>query len=102
MEALDVFLMAYAGLINKKIVALIQKYGVNAVGLSGVDGKLWQAKAKKEIMVKDNGKVKLLKGNLTGSVETINTHLINLLIENNYVPVISPPALSHEIEYWFM
>lgn len=97
-EALDVFLMVYAGLVNKKIVALMHKHGVNAVGLSGVDGRLWQARAKKEILVKDNGRIKLLRGNLTGRVEGVNTHLIRLLVENGYVPVICPPALSFESE----
>ena len=41
--ALDIFLMSYAGLANKRIVSLMQKSGLNAVGLSGVDGRLWQA-----------------------------------------------------------
>jgi len=96
--AMDIFLMAYAGLMNKKIVAMLQRYGINAVGLSGVDGKLWKAKHKKEILIKEKNKIKLLKGNLTGRVECINTALINLLLENGYLPVICPPAISDENE----
>ena len=38
-EAIDVLIMAYAGLRNKRIVELCQRNGINAVGLSGVDGK---------------------------------------------------------------
>ncbi len=79
-EALDVFLMAYAGLANKRIVALLQRHGLQAVGLSGVDGRLWEAKAKKDLLVKDNGRTKLLRNNLTGRVERINTGLLGLLL----------------------
>lgn len=96
--ALEIFLMVYAGLVNKQIVAKMQQYGINAVGLSGVDGKLWQAKRKKEIYVKEKNKIKLLKDNLTGRVEKINVNLINLLLDNNYLPVICPPAISFENE----
>ena len=96
--ALDVFLMVYAGLVNKKTVALMRQAGLNAIGLSGVDGGLWRAKAKKNILVKEGKKVKLLNGNLTGRVEAINTQLIKILVENDYIPVICPPALSFENE----
>jgi acetylglutamate/LysW-gamma-L-alpha-aminoadipate kinase len=96
--AIEVFLMSYSGLVNKQIVETLQAHGVNAVGLSGVDGKLWQAKKKPDIMVKENGKTKLVKGNLTGRVETVNHQLLNLLLDNGYVPVISAPAISHENE----
>ncbi|OGK20084.1 acetylglutamate kinase [Candidatus Roizmanbacteria bacterium RIFCSPHIGHO2_01_FULL_39_8] len=97
-KALDIFLMAYAGLVNKKIVAALQKNGVNAVGLSGVDGRLWEGKRKSNLYVQEGNKTKLITDNLTGKVEKINTHLINLLIKNNYVPVICPPAISHNNE----
>lgn len=97
-KALEIFLMVYAGLINKKIVAKLQSCGVNAVGLSGVDGRLWEAKRKKELFVKENNKVKLLSDNLTGRVEKINIDLIKLLVKNGYVPVICSPAISFDNE----
>lgn len=97
-EAINVFLMVYAGLMNKTVVAKLQSHGINAVGLSGVDGRLWEAKKKGEVLVKENNKVKMLKGNLTGRVEKINTGLLDLLISNNYVPVLCPPAISYENE----
>ena len=46
-KAIEIFLMIYPGLMNKQIIAKLQSYGVNAVGLSGIDGRLWQAKRKK-------------------------------------------------------
>lgn len=97
-KALEIFLMVYAGLINKKIVAKLQKLGVNAVGLSGVDGQLWQGKKKKYTLVKEDEKTKLMKDNLTGRVEKINTKLIKILLDNGFILVICPPAISFEGE----
>ena len=97
-KALEVLLMVYAGLINKQIVAKMQSYGINAIGLSGVDGRVWEAKRKEAVYAVENGKMKLISDNLTGRIERINKKLINLLVKNKYVPVICPPAISFENE----
>jgi len=97
-EAIEVFLMAYAGLANKRLVARLLSHGVPAVGLSGVDGRLWEAAAKKDIPVLENGRTKLLRGNLTGRVEKVNAGLLRLLVDNGYVPVVCAPAISYEGE----
>lgn len=94
--AMDVFLMAYPGLLNKKIVACLQKHGVNAIGLSGIDGRLWEAKRKEAVYAVEGEKTRLVKDNLTGKVQRVNASLIRLLLENGYVPVVCPPALSLE------
>jgi acetylglutamate/LysW-gamma-L-alpha-aminoadipate kinase len=93
-EAIEVFLMAYAGLANKRLVARLLRLGVKAVGLSGVDGRLWEAAAKKDLLVQAGGKTKLLRDNLTGRVEKINAPLLRLLVENGYVPVLCAPAIT--------
>lgn len=97
-KALEVLLMVYSGLINKQIVAKMQSYGINAIGLSGVDGRVWEAKRKDAVYAVENGKTKLINDNLTGRVEKVNKNLINLLVKNQYVPVICPPAISFENE----
>lgn len=97
-NAIDIFLMVYAGLINKKIVAVLRKHDINAVGLSGVDGGLWEAQKKGDLYVKDNDKIKLLRGNLTGKVIAVNGDLLTILIEHGYVPVLCPPAITPEYE----
>ena len=94
-KALAVLTMVYAGLVNKSIVARLQKAGINAVGLSGADGRIWEGKRKKNILSQENGKTKLIKNTFTGKVETVNTNLINLLIDNGYLPVITQPAISY-------
>lgn len=95
-KAIDVFLMAYAGLINKRLVGMFLENGLNAIGLSGIDGRIWEAKRKDAIYAVEDEKTKLIKDNLTGRVEKINTELIQLLVDNNYIPVICPPAISFD------
>lgn len=97
-SAIDVFLMSYCGLVNKQIVATLQKHGVNAIGLSGIDGRLLEAKRKPVTYSVENGKTKLIKDNLTGKVEKANANLIQLLLNSGYIPVICPPAISFENE----
>ncbi len=97
-QALEIFLMVYSGLSNKQIVANLLKHGLPAVGLSGVDGKLWLAKPKKELLSKEGNKTKLLRNNRTGRVESINLSLMKLLLDAGYIPVISAPAISYENE----
>jgi acetylglutamate/LysW-gamma-L-alpha-aminoadipate kinase len=95
-RAIDVFLMAYCGLVNKRLVSIFQQQGMNAVGLSGIDGKLWQAKRKNAVYSVEHGKTKLITDNLTGRVETINDTLVTMLLTNGYLPVLCPPAISFE------
>ncbi len=95
-ETLEIFEMAYAGKVNKGIVERLQKMGVNAVGLSGLDGRLLEGKRKDAIKIIENGKMKVLRDDYTGRVEKANTDLIYLLLNNGYLPVITPPAISFE------
>ena len=95
-ETLEIFEMAYAGKVNKGIVERLQKLGVNAVGLSGLDGRLLEGKRKDTIKIIENGKMKVLRDDYTGRVEKANTGLIHLLLNNGYLPVITPPAISFE------
>lgn len=95
-ETLEIFEMVYAGKVNKGIVERLQKLGVNAVGLSGVDGRLLEGRRKDTIKVIENGKMKVLRDDYTGRVEKVNTDLIRLLLDHGYLPVITPPAISFE------
>jgi len=86
-ETLRVVTMVYGGLINKNIVAQLQRYGCNAIGLTGADGDLIKAK-KRPVKTIDYGFV----GDLdTNSVKTQN--LISLL-EAGFTPVFC--ALTHD------
>src|SRR5579872_617417 len=61
-QTMDLFLMTYCGRVNKRIVEGLRKRGVNAVGLSGMDGGIITGRRKPRIRVVENGKPKVLDG----------------------------------------
>jgi len=97
-ETLEIFTMVYAGKLNKRLVELLQRLGVNAVGLSGLDGRLLEGPRKPAIKVIEHGKRLVIRDDFTGRVERVNTGLLRLLLENGYTPVVTPPAISTEHE----
>ena len=64
-DALDAILMAYSGLRNKRLVELCQQRGINAVGLTGLDGRIVQGERNRGIRVVENGK-KMMKRDFSG------------------------------------
>lgn len=95
-QTLEIFEMVYCGKINKGIVERLQRLGVNAVGLSGLDGRIFEGRHKDSVRAVENGKTKVLRGDHTGTVERVNTGLIELLLTAGYLPVLTPPASSYE------
>jgi len=97
-ETMDAFLMAYAGRINKRLVEKLQALGVNAVGLTAMDGHIASGRRKSAIRILEEGKPKMLHGDFAGSIETIDPTLPRLLVANGYLPVLTPPAISTDGE----
>ena len=95
-ETLEIFEMVYCGKMNKGIVERLQRLGVNAVGLSGLDGRIFEGRHKDSVRAVEDGKVKILRGDHTGTVERVNTGLIELLLGAGYLPVLTPPAASFD------
>jgi len=91
---LELFLMATAGKVNKLIVERLQRLGVNAIGLSGLDGRILQGQRKAVIRIVEDGKQKILRDDWTGTVEQVNTDLLRLLLDAGLFPVIAPIAIS--------
>ena len=54
-ETLEIFEMVYCGKINKGIVERLQRLGINALGLSGIDGRIWEGIRKSTILIVENG-----------------------------------------------
>lgn len=90
---IDLMMMAYAGLKNKRIVELCQQKGINAVGLSGLDGKVIEGKRNSGIKVRKDGKTLLLR-DFSGKPKAINKQLLELLLENGYTPILSVPLID--------
>ena len=94
-KLLDVMMMAYAGLRNKRIVELCHQHGINAVGLSGLDGKIVQGRRNKGIRVYQGKKLKIVR-DFSGKPQTVNTPLLQLLLNNGYVPVLTVPIIDEQ------
>lgn len=91
---LEIFAMVTSGKINTLLVEALQALGVNALGLSGVDGRLMVAKRKDAIRVVENGRQRMLRDDYTGKIETVNGDLLRLLLDAGYTPVVAPLAIS--------
>ena len=94
-HAIDAIMMGYAGMQNKRLVELCQQQGVNAVGLSGIDGRLIQGVRNKGIRVRQNEKT-ILVHDFSGKPKSVNTHLVRLLLDNGYNPVICIPIIDED------
>ncbi|HMS16108.1 MAG TPA: [LysW]-aminoadipate kinase [Planctomycetota bacterium] len=94
-DAIDLLMMAYAGSRNKRLVELLQRQGVNAIGLSGLDGRLVQGSRNKGIRTRLGEKTMLIR-DFSGKPRSINTPLLKLLLENGYLPVLCVPIIDEE------
>ena len=83
-ETVDIVQMVLAGKVNKSLVTLLQMKGGHAVGLSGMDGGIIEAKIKDERL------------GFVGEITKIRTQPITDLLEKNYIPVISTVASDHQ------
>ena len=97
-RTLEIFEMVYCGQLNKMWVEKLQTQGINAVGLSGLDGRIFEGKRKDTLRVRVNGKRMVLRDDWTGTVEQVNTHLLQLLLDGGYLPVVTPPGASDQGE----
>lgn len=82
---MEVVEMVLGGKVNKEIVSGINASGGQAVGLSGKDGQLIEARPV------DGGKM-----GFTGEVQSINPTIIETVIENGYIPVIAPIGVDQK------
>lgn len=83
-ETVDIVQMVLAGKVNKSLVNLLQMKGGHAVGVSGIDGGIIEAKVKDERL------------GFVGEITKIRTQPITDLLEKNYIPVVSTVASDRE------
>lgn len=90
-DTLELAKMIFAGKINTDILAALRMRGTNAVGLSGVDGNIVQAEKRppKEITNRETGETKTIDFGNVGDVLQINSNLLQLLLDADYLPVVS-------------
>ncbi|MCS7010844.1 MAG: [LysW]-aminoadipate kinase [Anaerolineales bacterium] len=97
-ETLEIFLMAVNGKVNSLLVEQFQKLGVNAFGLSGLDGRVLLATRKEAIQSIEHGKRKIIRDDYTGKIEKVNVALLQTLLHLDYLPVLAPVAVSEKGE----
>ena len=97
-KTMEIFAMAVNGKINTFLVQDLQKVGVNAIGLCGLDGRLMQATRKGAIKSIEDGKIRMIRDDYTGKIESINDGLLALLMQQGMVPVVAPIAISQDSE----
>ena len=88
---LDMAKMIFAGKINTDILAALRQRGIEAVGLSGVDGNIVHAvrRPPKEILNQETGERREVDFGHVGDVVEIDTRLLSVLIDHDYLPVVS-------------
>jgi len=97
-ETLDLAKMIFAGKINTEILAALRRRGTAAVGLSGIDGNIVHAEKRppKEITNRLTGLSETVDFGNVGDVLQINAHLLTLLLESDYLPVVSSLGADDE------
>ena len=93
-ETIEVFEMVMAGKLNTELTTLFRNAGVDALGLSGVDGGLLTGPRKSAVRVLEGGKKKIKRGDHSGKITDVNVELLTDLLANTYTPVVSVPMLG--------
>ena len=97
-ETMDIVEMVLVGKINKEIVNLINQHGGMAVGLSGKDGNLIQARKMSLTVAADGELPEIIDIGQVGEIVGINPTVINSLDENKFIPVIAPVGVGEHGE----
>lgn len=96
-ETMDIVEMVLGGMVNKEIVNLIHQHGGNAVGLTGKDANLITArKLEMTAMNPDLNAPELIDLGHVGEVSRINTTVLDMLIQGDFIPVIAPVGVDKE------
>lgn len=94
-ETMDVVEMVLAGKVNKEIVALINRHGGRAIGLSGKDGMLIEARKMHLFKYQgDDQPPEIIDIGLVGEVERINVEILEVLEKSQVIPVIAPVGVG--------
>ena len=95
-DTMDIVEMVLGGGVNKSIVSLINKHGGSAIGLTGKDANLIQAKKMSMSKIDAEGVETPVDLGYVGDVVSVNKDVINMLIASNFIPVIAPLGVDSE------
>jgi acetylglutamate kinase len=97
-DTLELAKMIFRGKINTEILSALRHRGVQAVGLSGIDGGVIKAERRppKDFVNRQTGETETVDFGHVGDVAEVDTRLINLLLASDYLPVISSLGADDE------
>jgi acetylglutamate/LysW-gamma-L-alpha-aminoadipate kinase len=95
-RTMEVFSMVMPGKLNTDLTALFRDAGVDALGLSGVDGGLLTGPRKSAVRVVENGKKKIKRGDHSGKITSVNGTLLQTLLDGGYTPIVTVPMLADD------
>ncbi|AMT96292.1 MULTISPECIES: acetylglutamate kinase [Psychrobacter] len=95
-STMDIVEMVLGGSVNKSIVSLINKHGGRAIGLTGKDANLIQAKKLMMEKMGEDGIAVPIDLGFVGDVVSVNKDVINMLIASDFIPVIAPLGVDKE------
>ena len=101
-ETMDAVQMSLVGKTNQDVVSMINHFGGKAVGLSGADSNIIQARKKmmETVLDPETKKEKNIDLGFVGDIERIDSSLVNLLNQNGYIPVIAPIGVGIDGEHY--
>jgi acetylglutamate kinase len=90
-KTIDVVEMVLGGKVNKEIVALINRHGGSAVGITGKDGDLILAKRHRKMKISpETDRPEIMDLGLVGEITKVNPKILETLDDNDFIPVIAP------------
>ncbi len=93
---MDVVEMVLGGAVNKEIVALLNRNGGKAIGISGKDGDLLQARKLSGSRAKTTAGSEIIDLGHVGEVEKVDAGILNTLINSDFIPVIAPIGIGRD------
>ena len=95
-RTMEVFSMVLPGKLNTDLTTALRGAGVDAVGLSGVDGGLLTGPRKSAVRVVEDGKRKIKRGDFSGRITDVNADLLATLLDDGHTPVVTVPMLADD------
>lgn len=98
MQTMEIAQMVLLGKLNTEIVSLLNRFGGKSVGLSGKDARLLMATKKPMQMPNSQGQMEEVDLGCVGEIQNVNPDILETLLGQGYIPVISPVASGEEGE----
>jgi acetylglutamate/LysW-gamma-L-alpha-aminoadipate kinase len=96
LDMLDVITLAMTGRAKPRLLRALAAHGVRAVGLTGLDGGLLQARRKTAQRAVVDGRLLVVRDDYSGRVVAVATDVLRLLLDGGLTPVVSPPATGED------